>query len=46
MAGFLRLACIFWVKRKVLENNSSKHEQLAVAYVILLYRHDALTAMY
>ena len=28
MAGFLRLVCIFWVKRRILENTSSKHEQL------------------
>ena len=28
MAGFLRLVCTFWVKRRVLENTSSKQEQL------------------
>ena len=28
MAGFLRLVYIFWVKRRILENTSSKHEQV------------------
>ena len=28
MSGFLRLVCMVWVKRRVLKNTSSKHEQL------------------